>query len=46
MGLDKQVWGISWIVGIPWLLLLSVGYFVRRSRGARAGEVALQEPHP
>lgn len=39
MGLDKEVWGISWIVGIPWLLLLSVGYFVRKARSARAAGV-------
>jgi len=36
MGLDKEVWGISWLVGIPWLLLLSVGYFIRKSRSAHA----------
>jgi len=36
MGLDQEVWGISWLVGIPWLLLLSVGYAVRKSRSARA----------
>jgi len=46
MGLDREVWGISWIVGIPWLLLLSAGYFVRKSRGAPAGQAVLQEPHP
>jgi AAT family amino acid transporter len=46
MGLDQEVWGISWIVGIPWLFLLSVGYFIRKSKSARAGEAVLQEPHP
>jgi AAT family amino acid transporter len=44
MGLDQEVWGISWIVGVPWLLLLSVGYFVRRSRAARTARAVLQEP--
>jgi len=46
MGLDKEVWGISWIVGIPWLLLLSVGYFVRKARSARAAGEVVQEPGP
>jgi len=34
MGLDKQVWRISWIVGVPWLLLLSAAYIVMRLRRA------------
>jgi amino acid transporter, AAT family len=37
MGLDREVWGVSWIVGVPWLLLLSAGYFVRKASSARAG---------
>jgi AAT family amino acid transporter len=32
MGLDKGVWRISWIVGVPWLVLISVAYFVTRRR--------------
>jgi AAT family amino acid transporter len=35
MGLDKETWRISWIVGIPWLLLLSAGYFFMKARRAR-----------
>jgi L-asparagine transporter-like permease len=35
MGLDKEVWGISWIVGIPWLGVLSIAYFVRKARRER-----------
>ena len=31
MGLDPA-WNISWIVGVPWLLLLSLAYFVWKSR--------------
>ena len=27
MGLDKD-WNISWIVGVPWLVLLSAAYFI------------------
>jgi L-asparagine transporter-like permease len=32
MGLDREFWGISWIVGVPWLVLLSIAYFVWRQR--------------
>jgi L-asparagine transporter-like permease len=35
MGLDKETWRISWIVGVPWLLLLTVGYFFMKARRAR-----------
>jgi L-asparagine transporter-like permease len=34
MGLDKETWQISWIVGIPWLLLVTIVYFVLKARGA------------
>src|ERR1700688_4484904 len=34
MGLDKEIWRISWIVGVPWLALISVMYFLLRARGA------------
>jgi L-asparagine transporter-like permease len=44
MGLDREVWGISWIVGVPWLLLLSLAYFVRKARGARGAAAVLGEP--
>jgi amino acid transporter, AAT family len=40
MGLDKETWRISWIVGIPWLVLLSAVYFVLKSRRARAAVLA------
>jgi hypothetical protein len=36
MGLDKETWRISWIVGLPWLLLISVAYFVLKARSSRA----------
>ncbi len=32
MGLDTEFWNISWIVGVPWLVLLSIAYFVWRTR--------------
>jgi amino acid transporter, AAT family len=34
MGLDREFWGISWIVGVPWLALISIAYFVWRPRRA------------
>ncbi len=41
MGLDQD-WRLSWIVGVPWLAVLSAAYFVwkgvgRRGRGGAAG---------
>ena len=32
MGLDREFWRISWICGVPWLVLISVAYFVRSRR--------------
>ena len=32
MGLDTEFWNISWICGVPWLALLSVVYFIWKSR--------------
>ena len=37
MGLDKETWQISWIVGVPWLGLVTVAYFILKARGALAG---------
>ncbi len=40
MGLDKEVWRVSWLVGVPWLVFLSVVYLLirrRRSHEATAG---------
>ena len=34
MGLDKD-WWLSWIVGVPWLALLTIVYFVTKRRCAR-----------
>jgi L-asparagine transporter-like permease len=41
MGLDKETWRISWIVGVPWLALISVVYFVLKARGALAAPVSI-----
>jgi len=35
MGLDKGDWRYSWIVGAPFLALLSIAYFVRSARRTR-----------
>lgn len=43
MGLDTDFWNISWIVGVPWLALLSGVYFLWRRRRA-GGLQARQEP--
>jgi amino acid transporter, AAT family len=44
MGLDREVWRFSWIVGIPWLGLLSIAYFIRKARRARnPGAAPVQE---
>jgi AAT family amino acid transporter len=34
MGLDTDFWDISWIVGVPWLALLSAAYFLGKRRRA------------
>jgi amino acid transporter, AAT family len=45
MGLDKEVWRISWIVGVPWLVLISVVYFaMRRRTGAPPVAVGIANP--
>jgi amino acid transporter, AAT family len=28
MGLDREFWNVAWIVGVPWLVLVSVAYLV------------------
>lgn len=41
MGLDTEFWNISWIVGVPWLLLISAAYFFwKRNNSARLAVVA------
>jgi len=41
MGLDKETWRISWIVGVPWLAFVSAMYFVAKARKARAVPAAV-----
>lgn len=41
MGLDTEFWNISWIVGVPWLVLISAAYFFwKRNNSARPALVA------
>lgn len=41
MGLDTEFWDISWIVGVPWMVLVSVGYLVwKRCQRRPAGSAA------
>ena len=35
MGLDTAFWNVSWIVGVPWLALLSAAYFIWKARSQR-----------
>lgn len=32
MGLDTEFWNISWIVGVPWLILVSAAYFIWKAK--------------
>jgi L-asparagine transporter-like permease len=35
MGLDTEFWNISWIVGVPWLGVVSLGYLAWKARAKR-----------
>lgn len=40
MGLDTGFWNLSWIVGVPWLVLLSITYYFWKVRGrAPTGDI-------
>ena len=39
MGLDKD-WQLSWVAGVPWLVLLTLIYWVRRAVTGRAAAPA------
>jgi len=40
MGLDTEFWNISWIVGVPWLILVSLAYLFWRTK--RTALIALE----
>jgi L-asparagine transporter-like permease len=35
MGLDTDFWNVAWIVGVPWLILISIAYWVWKRRAGR-----------
>jgi AAT family amino acid transporter len=41
MGVDPNLY-VSWLYGVPWLILISAAYFLWRARRRRAGTPALQ----
>jgi L-asparagine transporter-like permease len=41
MGLDAEFWRVSWICGVPWLILISIAYFVWRHRREQLGSSGL-----
>jgi L-asparagine transporter-like permease len=43
MGLDAD-WRLSWIVGVPWLLLLTAAYFIWKA--LRSGPAIVAQPSP
>jgi L-asparagine transporter-like permease len=40
MGLDTEFWNISWIVGVPWLVLITGAYFYWKRSNSRRPAVA------
>ena len=42
MAFDTEFWNISWIVGVPWLIVISAVYFIRKKRGHGPAAVARQ----
>ena len=47
MGLDKD-WNVSWIVGVPWLILLTAAYFIWKKAASAGAPViaAAKTEHP
>ena len=39
MAFDTQFWNISWIFGVPWLILLFIAYLIWRAFNRNRGEV-------
>lgn len=42
MGLDTEFWNVSWIVGVPWFVLISVAYFIWKAKN-KSSVAALTE---
>jgi L-asparagine transporter-like permease len=43
MGLDTDFWNIAWIVGIPWLVLISAAYWLWKRTGVRPAAAAAND---
>ena len=41
MGLDTEFWNISWIIGVPWLIGVSLAYVFWRRRQGPTGAPAV-----
>ncbi|CFJ43654.1 Uncharacterised protein [Mycobacterium tuberculosis] len=41
MGLDTEFWNISWIIGVPWLLFLTLIYYAKYKK--RLGQLNKDE---
>lgn len=43
MGLDRKFYYMSWVMGIPWVILISVAYFIWRAVNGRGLQGAAQQ---
>jgi AAT family amino acid transporter len=42
MGLDTEFWDISWIVGIPWFVLISLAYLVWKAKNGAENAASVE----
>lgn len=42
MGLDTDFWNVAWIVGVPWMILITIAYLIWK-RGRRLPDPALSK---
>jgi len=45
MAFDTEFWNVSWIVGVPWLILISAAYFLWKRRNRALAERAAADHH-
>jgi amino acid transporter, AAT family len=43
MGLDRKVYRVSWLLGVPWVVLVSAAYFIWREFNGRGLQGAAQQ---
>ncbi len=46
MAFDTEFWNISWIVGVPWLIIISAIYFYRKKQGNSVPEATSSQADP